>query len=203
MSAKKRAKKAVESQSEGAEPAAPPEPVEATEAAAPVEVAAEAEAPEDDPKPIKAKAARMKKILVAVDFSPASVIATKYALRLATAFDAQLLVLHVLHDPADAPGFYSAKKAGKKVYRNMEEAAAKMMADFVGSHVNKYKKAEARIVPGIPADETVRAAKAGKVDLVVVGTRGHGGLKRLMLGSVADRIIRSAPCPVLSVHGED
>jgi nucleotide-binding universal stress UspA family protein len=49
----------------------------------------------------------------------------------------------------------------------------------------------------------VRVAKAEKVDLVVVSTRGHSGLKRFMLGSVADRIIRSSPCPVLSVRGDD
>jgi len=143
----------------------------------------------------------MKRILVAVDFSPASVAAAEQALALAAAFDSHLLLLHVLHEPADAPGFYSSKKAGKKVLRNMEEAAAAMMAEFVEKHLKKWEKHEARILPGLPAEEIVRMAEAEKADLVVMGTRGTSGLKRLMLGSVADKVIRSCTCPVLTVHG--
>ena len=143
----------------------------------------------------------MKRILVAVDFSPAAVAAAEQALALAGAFDADLLLLHVLHEPADAPGFYSSKKAGKKVLRNMEEAATAMMAEFVDKYLKKYEKCEARILPGLPAEEIVRVAEADKADLVVMGTRGASGLKRLMLGSVADKVIRSCTCPVLTVHG--
>ena len=145
----------------------------------------------------------MKTILVAVDFSDASVAAVKQALELAAAFDSKVVALHVIHDPAEAPGFYSSKKAGKKVYRNMEEAAAKMMAAFVEEHCAKWKKLEVRVRPGIPGDEIVRQAGEEKADLVVIGTRGHSGLKRLLLGSVADRVIRACPCPVLSVHGDE
>ena len=145
----------------------------------------------------------MKTILVAVDFSDASVAAVEQALVLAAAFDSKVVALHVIHDPAEAPGFYSSKKAGKKVYRNMEEAAAKMMTAFVEKHFAKWKKVEARVRPGIPGDEIVRQAEEEKADLVVIGTRGHSGLKRLLLGSVADRVIRSCPCPVLSIHGDD
>ena len=144
----------------------------------------------------------MKTILVAVDFSAASVAAIQQALILAEAFDARILVVHVLHDPADAPGFYVAKKAARKVFRNMEEAAAKMLADFVDKHLKKWKNVEAQIVPGIPGDEIVRCAQKEKADLVVVGTRGLSGLKRLLIGSVADRVIRTCPCPVLTVQDE-
>ena len=144
----------------------------------------------------------MKKILVAVDFSDSSAKALAHALELAEKFDSQLLLLHVLHDPADAPGFYASKKAGKKVLKNMEQAAAEMMAEFVDKHARKWKKTEARIVPGLPAEGVVRMAGDEKFDLVVVGTRGHSGVKRLLLGSVADKVIRACRCPVLSVHGD-
>jgi len=145
----------------------------------------------------------MKKILVAVDFSEPSVAAAQHALELATKFDAQVLLLHVLHDPAEAPGFYSSKKAGRKVLKNMEQAAAEMLDEFVAEHLKKWKKLEARVIPGLPAEEVVRVAEAEKVDLVVVGTRGHAGVKRLLLGSVADKVIRACRCPVLSVHGDE
>ena len=58
-------------------------------------------------------------------------------------------------------------------------------------------------VPGLPAEEVVKVAEAEKADLVVVGTRGHAGVKRLLLGSVADKVIRACRCPVLSVHGDE
>ena len=145
----------------------------------------------------------MKKILVAVDFSPASVAAVRQAQELATALDAELLLLHVIHVPAEAPGFYSSRKLGRKLFRNMEEAATGMMAQFVDEHLKKTKKkVEIRILPGLPGDEIVRQARKEKADLVVIGTRGHSGIKRLLLGSVADHVIRACSCPVLSLRDE-
>ena len=145
----------------------------------------------------------MKKILVATDFSAGSIEAVKSAVTLATPFEAQIIVLHVLHDPADAPGFYSSKKAGRKVLRNMEEAASSMMAEFVGKHMKGWEKLDARIIPGLPAEQIVRVARREKVDLIVIGTRGHSGLKRLMIGSVTDRVIRSCTCAVMAVHAQE
>lgn len=142
----------------------------------------------------------MKKILVATDFSPAAASAARHGLTLAQALDADLLLLHVLHVPAEAPGFYSSRKLGRKLFRNMEEAATGMMAEFVGKHLKKAKKIQTRILPGLPGDEIVRQAQKEKVDLVIIGTRGHSGLKRLLLGSVADQVTRACKCPVLSVR---
>ncbi|MBT3346614.1 MAG: universal stress protein [Gemmatimonadetes bacterium] len=143
----------------------------------------------------------MKKILVAVDFSDASATAVRQAIVLATALEAEVLFLHVLHVPAEAPGFYSSRKLGKKLFRNMEEAATGMMTEFIGKHAKKAKpKIETRILPGLPGDEIVRQARKEKADLVVIGTRGHSGFKRFLLGSVADHVIRACPCPVLSLR---
>jgi nucleotide-binding universal stress UspA family protein len=142
----------------------------------------------------------MKKILVAVDFSPAAAAAVRQGLQLAQPFAAELLLLHVLHVPAEAPGFYSSRKLGRKLFRNMEESATGMMAEFVEKHLKKVKRIETRILPGLPGDEIVRQAQKEKVDLVIIGTRGHSGLKRLLLGSVAEHVIRACSCPVLSVR---
>jgi len=140
------------------------------------------------------------KILVAVDFSDSSVEALRYAVKIGEKFDARLLLLHVIHDPAETPGFYVAKKAGKKVLRNMEQSAQQMMEEFVAENVKGYEKCETRIIPGLPAVQTLQLARKEKVDLIVVGSRGRGGLERFMLGSVADKVIRGAPCPVLTVR---
>ena len=144
----------------------------------------------------------MKKILVAVDFSAASLETVAWSLKLATQFDAQLVVLHVLHDPAEAPGFYSSKKAGKKVLRNMEEAASTMLDEFVGKHLKKWKKVDARIIPGLPSEQIVRLAEKEKVDLIIMGTHGRSGFQRLLIGSVTDKVIRSCTRPVLTVHSD-
>ena len=141
----------------------------------------------------------MKKILVAVDFSQGSIEALRQAVKLGEAFKAKLL-LHVLHDPADAPGFYASKKAGRKVLRNMEEAASSMMSEFVGKHLKNAENFEVRIVPGLSAEQIVRVADKEESDLVVLGTNGHSGLKRLMIGSVTDRVLRACKCPVLAVR---
>lgn len=142
----------------------------------------------------------MKKILVATDFSNASAQALKNAVEIATACKASILLLHIVHDPAEAPGFYAAKKAGKKVLRNMEQAAEQMMKDFAEQELGAFDKFDVRVEPGLPAEQIVRWAKKEKADLIAIGTHGRSGLVRLMLGSVADRVIRTAPCPVLTVH---
>ena len=139
------------------------------------------------------------KILVAVDFSEGSQKALAMADKIAAKFRSKLILLHVLHDPASAPGFYSAKKAGKKVLRNMEEAAHKMMDDFATKNLPKSRKVEKRVIPGLPAAQIVYLAKREAIDLIVMGTQGLSGLKRLMIGSVVDTVMRASPIPVLAV----
>jgi nucleotide-binding universal stress UspA family protein len=141
----------------------------------------------------------MKEILVAVDFSRDARAALEQGIRLASAFGARLTLLHVVYDPADAPGFYTAKKAGKKVLRNLEESAAQMMEAFVAEHLPQGEGFRTRIVRGLPAAQILQVVEELKADLIVMGTHGRSGLKRLMLGSVADKVIRSATCPVLVV----
>jgi nucleotide-binding universal stress UspA family protein len=142
----------------------------------------------------------MKKILVPVDFSDCSAAALKAAIKMARAFDAKILALHVIHDPADAPGFYTAQKAGKKVFRNMADSAQEMMDEFAAKRLRKYDNHECHVRPGIPATQVLLFAEEQNVDMIAMGTHGRGGLDRLMLGSVADRVIRSSECPVLIVR---
>jgi len=146
----------------------------------------------------------VKRILVPVDFSECSVAALKAAIKIARPFDAKILALHVVHDPAEAPGFYASRKAGEKVFRNMEESATQMMEAFAAKRLRKYEKHECHVRSGIPATQIIRFAAEQKADMIAMGTHGRGGLDRLMLGSVADRVIRSSDCPVLIVRdGQD
>ena len=74
-----------------------------------------------------------------------------------------------------------------------------MMSEFVAKHLKKCEDFDARIGPGLPAEQIVRVAEKEKVDLIVLGTQGHSGFKRLMIGSVTDRVLRACKCPVLAV----
>ena len=139
------------------------------------------------------------KVLVAVDFSDGSRKALAIADKIAAKFRTKLILVHVIHDPATAPGFYAAKKAGKKVLDNMDQAAHKMMDDFARKSLPKGRKIDKRVIPGLPAAQIVYLAKKEEVDLIVMGTHGLSGLKRLMIGSVVDKVMRASPIPVLAV----
>ena len=139
------------------------------------------------------------KLLVAVDFSDGSRKALALADKIASKFRTKLILVHVIHDPATAPGFYAEKKAGKKVLHNMDQAAHKMMDDFARKSLPKGKKIDKRVIPGLPAAQIVYLAKKEEVDLIVMGTHGLSGLKRLMIGSVVDKVMRASPIPVLAV----
>ena len=144
----------------------------------------------------------MKKILVAIDFSAASAQALQYALKFADQFDSHLILLHVLHVPADDPGFYTSRKTDDRAFSNMEEVASALMDKFIVQHVKERDKVDTRIIPGLPADEIIRLTEKEQVDMIVMGTRGHSGIKRLIIGSVAEKVIRTCKCPVLTVQSE-
>jgi nucleotide-binding universal stress UspA family protein len=143
-----------------------------------------------------------RRILYATDFSRASRPAFAKAIEIARANGAELLIAHVLPSvgPLGAEGYVAPR-----VYEEMEEAVRRGAQKRLNSLLERAKKARVRhkglLLDGFPAGEIARAAKAGKADLVVVGTHGRTGVARLLLGSVAERVIGSSPAPVLAVRG--
>lgn len=148
---------------------------------------------------------KISNILVATDFSESAARAVATAADYARHFSAQLTVLHAyrVDIPVASPltgggyvlpdGFFEqlAKEAKLRVERAASEIAAKGVS-AVGVAVDRH-----------PASAIVEEAKARKADLIVMGTRGLTGIKHLALGSVADRVVRTAPCPVLTVGHDD
>ncbi|MDQ3365684.1 MAG: universal stress protein [Myxococcota bacterium] len=140
------------------------------------------------------------KILCATDFSPGSQQATKAAVRIAEAHAAELVLTHVRHLPALA--FAGEQPFAPHVIQLMTEdeerglAAALQEAQALGA-----RRARTQLVSGLPADQIVESLRAeAAYDLAVVGTQGRSGVGRLLLGSVAERVIRHAPCSVLVVR---
>ncbi len=140
------------------------------------------------------------KILSAIDFSENSECAFDYALTLANQFNAELTIMHVINEPVDLRGFYVPHISFEQLEKEIEESAVKMMETFCSSKLGSFSNYKTEIVTGIPCDEIV--AEAVKIDasLIVLGTHGRTGLDRILFGSTAERVVRSANCPVLTVR---
>lgn len=134
-----------------------------------------------------------KKILFATDFSPASETALQYATSLARDSGALLLIAHVEELPMPYAGgeMYFAQPE----YPNPE---VKKMLEAI-EPPDKSVRFEHRLVMGTAADDIVRVAEEEGADLIVIGTHGRTGLMRVLMGSVAESVMRLATCPVLTV----
>jgi nucleotide-binding universal stress UspA family protein len=140
------------------------------------------------------------KILTAVDFSENSDYAFEYALTLANQFNAELTIIHVINEPVDLRGFYVPHISFEQLEKEIEESAVKMMATFCSSKLGAFTNYKTAIVTGIPCDEIIAAADKNDASLIVLGTHGRTGLDRILFGSTAERVVRSAGCPVLTVR---
>ena len=136
-------------------------------------------------------------VLCGTDFSEASYRAADYGLRFAKNALGTLILTHVVHVPA---GDLLAEKA---YTLNFQEAEARVMGflqELQAGRLGGYPKCELRVEVGDPAEQLLKIARERKVDLVITSTHGRSGLAHLVMGSVAEKIIRHAPCPVLVVR---
>lgn len=142
-----------------------------------------------------------RRILHPTDFSRASRPAFERAVKLARQEGAELLIVHVMVPPAP---FVGNGYVSPKTYEDLEAAARKSAETQLKAVLARAKKAGARakaiLTEGIPVEQIVRAAKGKRADLIVIGTHGRTGFSRFFLGSVAERVVQLAPCPVLTVH---
>jgi nucleotide-binding universal stress UspA family protein len=121
-------------------------------------------------------------LLVAVDFTSFSEKALVFASELAEKLEARLLVLHVIHDPAEAPGFYAQKGKKKKFLQSMEEAAEEMMVRFLKKMRKAYpgqmpiREAIPLLVVGTPVTRILEIAKKKQARMIIIGSHGRTGL---------------------------
>ena len=144
----------------------------------------------------------MNRVLVATDFGEASDVALAYGRELARTFNASLDVLHVA-DNVLARGFAAEgfMASYPELQRDVEDAAAKRLETLVCDEDRAALGARTVIrVSTSPALAIVDYAREAHVDLVIMGTHGRGAMAHLLMGSVAERVVRTAPCPVLTVR---
>ena len=145
-----------------------------------------------------------KKILVAVDGSELSYRSVDYALDLAQKYSAQIKIVTVIDAPSDtlvaqastfAP--HSIKDHEEKVEKAHEQILLKAIAK--AEKLKPKVSVTKQVLEGHPAEKIVETAKTESFDLIVMGSRGLGGLKEFFLGSVSDEVADEAPCPVLII----
>jgi nucleotide-binding universal stress UspA family protein len=142
---------------------------------------------------------RLKRILVATDFSPTSDAALKYGIELATAFNAELHLLNIPENPGQA----AEAEYPIGLFENMRNAAYDRLGRLLPPEVAVKVRAEFSMRIGIPADEITKYASERDIDLIVIGTHGRTGIAHAVMGSVAEKVVRKGPCPVLTIHNPE
>jgi len=144
----------------------------------------------------------LKNILVATDFSEPSGVALAYGRDLARSYNARLHVLHIVEDVmmrySPEIGYALPQQA------DLEKAASRDLE----ARITDDDRRTLAVVPVVEsavniADAIGRYAKANEIDLIVTGTHGRGAVKHFLMGSVAERVVRTAPCPVLTVRAHE
>jgi nucleotide-binding universal stress UspA family protein len=144
----------------------------------------------------------LKRVLVATDFGPASESALRYGRALARGFGAELHVLHVTENVfASAMDGYGYAAIPPQVQQDLERAGHKQTEALLDDEDRRELRGIATTVTSnSPADAIVGYARENGVDLIVMGTHGRGAIAHLFMGNVAERVVRMAPCPVLTVQ---
>ena len=141
------------------------------------------------------------RIVVPTDFSDCAEEAWKLAQRVAETLQSELVLVHAFVPPPiyGDPLVISADKTWE-VYEKAQQWVAEALDKAAAQAKDKGVTVRPIMRTGSPAQEIVDLARSEQADLVIMGTHGRGGMSRVLLGSVADRVIRLAPCPVLTVR---
>jgi len=140
-----------------------------------------------------------ERILVATDFSNSSQRALELAVGIADQFGSELTLVHSWEAPdySYAAGLY----VPVDVVAPIERAAVARLEDATTELKQRFPKAKSLLRAGVPWEQVLASATQTKADLIVMGTHGRRGLERALLGSVAEKVVRMSPVPVLTVHG--
>ena len=147
---------------------------------------------------------RLAKLLVPTDFSEDSEQAARYAVELAKRFQAEVHCIHVVDIPADllSTSDYYMTGPSEQFIDQIRVESKKNLDAFAVKNL-EGAQVQTAFLEGSPFVEIIRYARDQQIDLVVIATHGRTGLKHVLFGSVAEKVVRKAPCPVLVVKREE
>ena len=143
---------------------------------------------------------QVKKILFPIDFAANFETLVPWVETVARKFDATVYVLFVAQDLKHFASFYVPHGNIDDFQKQSIESAKKRMAAAMDEFSPKFPKLETRVELGDPAEKILAFVKQENIDLIIMGSHGRSGLDRMIFGSVANKVVKSASCPVLTIH---
>lgn len=141
----------------------------------------------------------MKKILVPVDFSKVTEAALRTAAALAGPLQAELILLHIAAPDPEFVGYETGPASVRQAVAHQLAAEHKRLQELQHDLEGKSLRVTALLIQGYTVEKILAEAERLPADLIIMGSHGHGGLHHLLMGSVAEGVVRKAPCPVVLV----
>ncbi len=142
----------------------------------------------------------ISKVLVPIDFSDYSKNALKYAVNFVKLFKAQLFLIYVVEPVIYPPDFSMGQIAIPSVDLEMDKRAIDELDKLANQEIPAEIKVKSIVKTGKPFIEIIETASEENVDLIIIATHGHTGMEHILFGSTAEKVIRKAPCPVLTLR---
>lgn len=147
----------------------------------------------------------IKRILYPTDFSDLADHARGYVEAMASEFGAKVTLMHVTFSPSYYEVAYSYELSGDvtKIAEKTKKEAEKKLNELADKIREQGIEVDTVLTSGTPFVDIVKTARASNVDMIILSTHGHGAMKHVLLGSTAERVVRKAPCPVLTVRSPE
>ena len=142
----------------------------------------------------------IKKILVPVDFSENSQKIAKSAAYFAGKLGASLSIVFVVQSFEDYSGFFVPHMPIAQFEDEMRQSAEKKMGEFLDENLGDVANKEGKVLAGDVAEEIIAYVDDQDVDMIIMGTHGYKGLEKVLFGSVAEKVVKRSPCPVLTIN---
>lgn len=142
----------------------------------------------------------IKKVLVPIDFSDYSKSALKYAVNFAKSFNAEIILIYVVEPVIYPPDFSMGQIAMPSITTEWDDRAKDELQKLATSEITEIANVKSIIKTGKPFVEIIETAKEENIDLIIIATHGHSGVEHILFGSTAEKVVRKAPCPVLTLR---
>ncbi|MCA1764778.1 MAG: universal stress protein [Desulfobulbaceae bacterium] len=144
--------------------------------------------------------ANFKKIMAPIDFSENSPKVLQSAVEVAEKFEAALSVVFVVQSFEDYSGFFVPHMPISQFEQEMVESAEEKMESFLAENLKSDVPYNSAVLQGDVAEKIIEYAEKNDISMIVMGTHGYKGLEKVLFGSIAEKVVKTSPCPVLTVN---